>query len=636
MLTDRRAIPLSEILPVLAEHAPDVGLVVESDGTVMTAFGATEALLGYPPDALAGLPVERFVPVGKRLDHHEHRARFSEHPKQRPMGEGQPLEAVHRDGRHMPVSIQLSPFQWRGESLVLCVLRDISSEVAAERASKEAQNRYERLFHNSPDAIVEIGLDGRIRDANPATHELLGHEPDALIGMPMQSLLESGDAWTEVTDALRDSDSVAGHEVVVRHGDGTTRTCILSAVIRTSATDDLLGYQGILVDVSRRANMEERLREREAQFRKAEEVGQIGSWQWTTDVRAFRCTPGMHRVLGVDPERFSGGFRRFLALIPEADRENMRAEFRSLMREGSTLGLEHRIVDAAGNVRWVSHRVEVERDQRGHVKLMTGILMDITERRTLQDHLLQVQRLEAVGELAGGIAHEFNNLLTVIQNNLELLNSSGGTREERNESFQDIASAAERARMLTRHVLSFAQRQITQPRPLDLAGEVEAAKDLLAPLVGNDITMQLTVDPALPRVRMDPGQVEQVVTNLVLNARDAIDDSGQIHLDLARVEARAAPELEKAMHGPPATTDDDGEGSARAFVKLSVRDTGRGMSLELRQRAFEPFFTTKRGTGAGLGLAAVHGIVTQNRGRIQLESDPGRGTTVTVLFPVAE
>jgi hypothetical protein len=247
---------------------------------------------------------------------------------------------------------------------------------------------------------------------------------------------------------------------------------------------------------------------------------------------------------------------------------------------------------------------------------------DVTERRRLEDQLRQAQRMEAVGRLAGGVAHDFNNLLTVVTGYSELLLGSLEGRSTDQRRVQEIHRAASRAASLTRQLLAFGRKQVLEPRLLDLDGVVQGMAPMLERLLGERVRLRTPRAPALGRVKADPGQIEQVVMNLAINARDAMPEGGTLTVELSDVELGR-----------------DGGGNSTGlepgpYVMLAVRDSGCGMDAATRARIFEPFFTTKEvGKGTGLGLATVYGIIQQSGGAIQVDSEPGRGSTFRIYLP---
>ncbi len=268
----------------------------------------------------------------------------------------------------------------------------------------------------------------------------------------------------------------------------------------------------------------------------------------------------------------------------------------------------------------------VIRDEAGTAVGLVGVLADVTEQRALEQRLRQSQKLEAIGQLAGGIAHDFNNILTAVRGHAELLLERTDHDDAAAHDLREIRKSAARATQLTRQLLAFSRRQVLQPRVLDLAVTVGVTETMLRRLIGEHIRLELSVDDALGRVEADPTQIEQVILNLAVNARDAMPGGGRLmirleNFDLSPSYARTFPY--QVIPGP--------------YVRMVVSDTGEGMSEETRGRVFEPFFTTKgTGQGTGLGLATVFGIVKQSGGYIWAHSAPGQGTDFEVLLPRVE
>jgi len=262
------------------------------------------------------------------------------------------------------------------------------------------------------------------------------------------------------------------------------------------------------------------------------------------------------------------------------------------------------------------HQIEYDGDKAG-----LAVLMDVTERRRLEEQLRQAQKMEAVGMLAGGVAHDFNNLLTIITGYGQLIMNNLPDGDNNRHSAEQIVKAGERAAALTRQLLAFSRRQVLQPKVIDLNMLVKALSTMLQRLIGEDIDLRLILSPDLGRVSADPGQLEQVLMNLVVNARDAMPEGGVLTVETAN-----------ASSDPDFTKTPVSFGKPR--VMLAVKDTGHGMDENTRSRLFEPFFTTKTpGKGTGLGLSTVFGIIKQSGGNLEVTSELGRGTTVRVFLP---
>jgi signal transduction histidine kinase/CheY-like chemotaxis protein len=290
-------------------------------------------------------------------------------------------------------------------------------------------------------------------------------------------------------------------------------------------------------------------------------------------------------------------------------------------KEGKWEG-ELRQVTRDGREVIVASRWTLVRDDGGRPKGRLVINTDITEKKALEARLVQAQRLEAVGALAGGVAHDFNNLLTVIIGFSEVALSGLDEGEPTHEMIQEVRKAGKRAAALTRQLLAFSRKQVLAPVVLDLNALVSEAVKWLGRLIGEHISVRTVLAPALGQVRADPGQLEQVLMNLVVNACDAMPTGGQLTIETRNVERGPSP-------GQPGTDEPPGPS-----VLLAVRDTGCGMDEATKARLFEPFFTTKEiGKGTGLGLATVYGIVKQSGGSIEVASAPGRGSTFKIYLP---
>ena len=317
----------------------------------------------------------------------------------------------------------------------------------------------------------------------------------------------------------------------------------------------------------------------------------------------------------------------FELIVPE-DRARVRGAFERSLAAGGTLSAEYRARLRDGTERWFETHANVFETREGEAHAIL-ISRDVTARKQAEEalhdsemRLRQAQRLEAVGRLAGGVAHDFNNILTAIAGYCELLLERLGAHDPLRADVEEIAKAQQRAAALTHQLLAFGRRQRLALRPVSLNGVVRDMERLLRRLIGEDVELSLRLEPRLGTLLADPTQLEQVIVNLAVNARDAMPEGGLLEIETLNVEraADAPPPLPGAPLG--------------RSVGLLLRDTGIGMSPEVQSRIFEPFFSTKPlGEGSGLGLATVYGIVSQSGGQIELESEPGRGTTFFVFFP---
>ncbi len=381
---------------------------------------------------------------------------------------------------------------------------------------------------------------------------------------------------------------------------------------------------GALEDVSERKLAEELLHGSQERLRLALQATGLGPWDWDLNTNAVEFWPEWKRQLGYQPHEIPNRFEEWESRLHPDDRERVLTALRAYLdgREPE-FALEFRLRHKDGTYRWIYTRGVALGDATGRLTHMIGCHLDITDRVQLEEQYRQAQKMEAVGQLASGVAHDFNNLLTVINGNAELAAQDLGPGHRVQQELADILAAGRSAANLTRQLLAFSRRQILQPQVLDLNEVLGRVKTLLDRLLGERITLDIKLS-ALERVTADPGQIEQVMMNLAVNARDAMPDGGRLGLETADVDLDST---YVAQH-PGA--------SAGRHVLIAVSDTGVGIDDTVRAHLFEPFFTTKpAGRGTGLGLATVYGIVKQSGGSIWVDSEPGRGATFRIYLPVA-
>ncbi len=362
---------------------------------------------------------------------------------------------------------------------------------------------------------------------------------------------------------------------------------------------------------------------------KAEEIAGMGAWSWDSDSGKVSGSEHYHRLLGREPGESATDLDG--NLIHPNDLERFMEAQQRLTREGD-FNDEFRVVLHDGEERILRIQARTQFDRAGKLRHVDGLAQDVTEeraseseRRALEIQLLQAQKMESVGQLAGGVAHDFNNLLTVIGGYSEILLDGAGDDEPSRDAATQVQVAVQRAAELTRKLLAFSRKQVLRDEVLDLNDVVSGIESMLERLIGDQIEIQIDLDPRAGRIEADPGQLEQAIVNLAINARDATPNGGVLLISTAAIELpnEGRPEPESGADGP--------------CVRLSITDTGEGMSEEVVNRIFDPFFTTKEvGKGTGLGMAMVYGFVRQSGGSIEVESNPGRGTRFDIFFPCVD
>jgi two-component system cell cycle sensor histidine kinase/response regulator CckA len=333
-------------------------------------------------------------------------------------------------------------------------------------------------------------------------------------------------------------------------------------------------------------------------------------------------SPQVEAIVGYPPASFETDNTLWPRLIHPEDRERALADIELAQQAVGPFASEYRLIARDGRVVWVRDQSVVVRDADGVPRSLHGLIFDITHEKGLESQLQQAQKMEAVGQLAGGIAHDFNNLLTAITCYTDLLMEGHPPHDPDHEDLQQIRLAADRAAALTRQMLAFGRRQPLRPENLAVDGLVSDLEPMLRRLVGETIEIQVETEGGLGIVAADRSQLEQVLVNLAVNARDAMPDGGRLTIAIANAVVPANQQRPDVDLAPG------------SYVRLTVSDTGDGIDADILPRVFDPFFTTKeRGRGTGMGLATVDGVVRQSGGAVTVDSRTGEGTTFQVLLP---
>jgi two-component system, cell cycle sensor histidine kinase and response regulator CckA len=380
------------------------------------------------------------------------------------------------------------------------------------------------------------------------------------------------------------------------------------------------GTIGVAVDISERARNERARHEAETLYRSLVEqlsavtyiceLGVNGQWLFVS--------PQIELLLGYSRAEWLSDSTNWIRHVHPEDHESVLAAEAATL-QSKPFRAEYRFFRRDGSIIWVNDSGSLVPGPEGR-QLLHGILLDITEQKTFQTRLAQTERMEAVGQLASGVAHDFNNLLTIIKGYSSLL-LQANPRGEEEHSAREIQRAADRAASLTHQLLAFGRKQTLQPRVIDLNAVMRGVEEMLRRLLTENVEMTIETGPDLGYVNADPAQMEQVLINLVVNARDAMPKGGRLTISTGAFAGRRNPGDNEKIFASP-------------YVSLSVSDTGVGMDAATRARIFEPFFTTKEiGKGTGLGLATVYGIIKQSNGHIEVESELGRGSTFRISLP---
>lgn len=472
-------------------------------------------------------------------------------------------------------------------------------------------------------------LGGIVWEADPQTFQITYVSPraEAMLGYSPRDWYDDPGFWVKHTHpddvewcAAFCKDAIAkerDHEFEYRMIAADGRTVWMRDVVTYLRDEDgTARLRGIMLDITKRKRAEEELRRSEARYRSL--VQATSHAIWSADAQGHRHSEATlwRQITGQTQDEIAkDGWAN--AVHPD-DRERVLAAWKRSLTEGVLYEQEYRVRAADGSYRIVSLHGAPVRDDDGKVVEWVGTYNDVTEHRETAAQLLQSQKMDSLGRLAGGVAHDFNNLLTVMLGYTDFLIGDRRPEDPVRQDAEEIRRAAKQASLLTQQLLAFSRKELREPVVMDLNQRVRESSTMLRRLIGEQITLELELSADAGGVLVDPGQIDQILMNLVVNARDAMPTGGAI-----TILTDFAPVSEAGGLIPPG-----------AWTRLVVADTGAGMSGEVLAHAFEPFYTTKKHTGGtGLGLATVYGLVRQAGGFVSLDSEPGHGTIVTILLP---
>jgi len=492
----------------------------------------------------------------------------------------------------------------------------------AQDALRESEEQFRAMFDLTSVGVAQADpVTGRWLAMNPRMCLITGYSAAELLAMRIPEI-------THPEDRQRDWDLFQGvvkgeapeYKLEKRYirKDGSIAWVNVNMVVLRDAAGKPTRTVATIEDITERRKAAELLRESEERYRHIVEAASEGICSLDAELRITFANGAFARMLSFLPEELLGTPLERYAFPEEFDEFKRHMDVR---RRGVAEQYERRLRRKDGKECWClvsgAPILDLEGRFAGSFKMFT----DITGRRRLEEQLRQSQKMEAVGRLAGGVAHDFNNLLTVMFGYSDIL-LQGLEPGPLHEAMQEVRRAGERAAALTRQLLAFSRKQTLVPEVLDMGDVVSGLSTMVERLIGEEIKVSVVVSPNLGRVKADRGQLEQVVMNLAVNARDAMPKGGSLIFELQNVELDDADTVTHAEIKPG------------PYVLLAISDTGTGIDAETQNRIFEPFFTTKEaGKGTGLGLSTVHGIVHQSGGSISVYSEPGQGTTFKVYLP---
>ena len=496
----------------------------------------------------------------------------------------------------------------------------------SSRELKENLALLKGITEGTTDAVFMKDRQGRYLMINSAGANFIGRSVADILGKDDAELFDTGLAVMEADRKVMDSGVT---QTLEERGtsNGISRFYLATKGPYRSAHGEIIGLLGISRDITDRKRAEEEMRQSQQKLRIHFDHTPLAVVEWDLQFRVTNWNPAAERMFGYSRKEALGQYGHFI--VPGPFRERVDQVWLDLLHPKPDTGSPSRYRFAQNdNITRDGRLISCEWyntplvDEAGRVLGVASLVQDVTERVALEDRLRQSQKMEAVGRLAGGIAHDFNNLLTVILGYSQILTDSVAAGSRLAESTTQIKSAAERAAGITRQLLAFSRKQVLSPRVINLNDVMLSLDSLLRRLIGEDIEVLTVPANDLGSVRADPGQIEQVIMNLALNARDAMPSGGKLTLETSNVNLDSSYARDHQPVEPG------------RYVMLAVSDSGEGMSEETQSRIFEPFYTTKEvGKGTGLGLSMVYGIVKQSGGYIWVYSEPQRGTAFKIYLP---
>jgi len=609
------ALAATELFHALVEHSSDAVALLDETGAITYVSQAATRLLGYGVPELTGTNAMGFL-------HPDDLALTQRLCRQLLDQPGTPfrteLRARHKDGSyHLVEAVAVNRLDDPAVGAVVANWRDITERLRAEELLKQ-------VIDADPSLVFVKDWDGKFTLVNKAVAQLYATSPEELLG---KSDADFNRNQAEVAHYLGDDREVMSslrpklipEEPVTNPHTGETRWFQTVKVPLVSADGRAHQVLGVATDITDRKRTEAALRNSEESHRSLVDGVRDVIFALSPGGEVTSLNPAFEEMTGFPPADWVG--RPFEAFVHPDDVPLALDLFGRVLQGEPRPTIQFRILTKAGTYRVAEFSATAQR-RDGRLTGILGIGRDVTERLGLEQQLRQAQKMEAVGRLAGGIAHDFNNILTAITGHADLLLEDLGHHDPRRTDVDEIRRSAERAAGLTRQLLAFSRQQVLQPKVVDLNALVLDMDKLLRRLIGEDVELATALDPTLGRVTADPGQLEQVIVNLAVNARDAMPQGGKLTLETRNIDLDSSYTLEHSLVKPG------------PYVQLTVSDSGIGMDEETQAHAFEPFFTTKpRGQGTGLGLAMVYGTVKQSGGFIWVYSEPGHGATFKIYLP---
>lgn len=608
---------------MLYDKTPAMFHSVNGQGRLIRVSAFWLDKLGYTSEEVIGQPLAKFLPeeCGRIL-------REDILPELLKAGyvENLDLEIFKKDGTLIDVQLSTSA-EYNDDGTIkntLTVLSDVSDRRRMEREVRRSEEQFRGAFETSPLGMALVSPSAEWIKVNTALCEMLGYSERELFGFNVRDITDPNDLDNDlehVAQLLEGTKDSFYIEKRYLHKDGSTIWAWVSVILIRAASGEPVHFVTQILNLTERKMMERALRRSEEQFRSAYETSPLGIALVSPGGRWLAANTALCKTLGyTEKELIAKGIREIthpddldneiadIVRLKDGDGENVQMEKRYLRKDGSTV--------------WALVSISVVRDHKGDAAQFVFQMLDLTERREAEEQLLQAQKLEAVGQLTGGLAHDFNNLLAVILISLQLLERSHDDDPKSLKRIKAALDATERGADLTRRLLAFSRKQTLEQKVIDVESLVEGMIGLMTRSLGGAINLETRYAGDLWKIESDQSQLETGLLNLAINARDAMPSGGDLTIEARNVV------IDEAYAGSHS------EVYPGSYVLIAVSDTGTGIPHEVANKIFQPFFTTKEvGRGTGLGLSMVYGFVKQSKGHVEVYSEQGVGTSIKLYLP---
>lgn len=643
-------------LRLITDNMSDIVWTMDFDLRYTYISPSVERITGFSPKEIQNLPLKKLLPPEKYKKYENMLAKALALDTGAPLPQADKklrleMELLHKTGKKMWVEITLTfGRDNQGKPIeIVGLTRDIGERKQAEATLRESEKRFRAIVENMYESISIMDLNLQFIYQSPSEFRLTGYTPEEILAKPIEQIMRPesyklvADTLCEILEAERNGtaspDPSKTLELELYHKNGHTIWAEANTTFQRDESGRPIGIITTTRDITSRKLAETALRESEMRYRMIVENMNEVIWTIGMDLQFIYISPSSTRLTGYTPEE-ARTLPLEKLLTPASYEYAMERLTKEMALEGSgkpfapnrAIIIDVEAIHKNGHSLWLEITGTFTRNANGEIREILVIGKDITERQRateeknlLESQLVQAQKMETVGRLAGGVAHDFNNMLSVILGYVDLSIIHLGKNHPVLKDIAEIEKAANRSRDITAQLLAFSRKQIIAPRIIDLNDQISGTQKTLNRLIGEDIDLNVVFGKNLWPIKFDPSQIEQILMNLAVNARDAMVNGGTLTIETENSLLDAAFCRKRAGAAP-------GE-----FIHLLIRDNGCGMDPDTLEHIFEPFFTTKdAGKGTGLGLATVYGIVKQNDGFIEVVSAPGTGTTFHIYLPRSE